>query len=67
MDRFEYRTVLTDTGGLMGGKVDAPALEHTLNNMGQDGWELVSAVATAMGEGATRHIVSIFKRRIEED
>ena len=63
MDKFEYRTFIYDTKSIMGGKVD-PDFEHTLNQFGADGWELVSSVSTNQGNGFTKSIVSIFKRKL---
>jgi hypothetical protein len=61
--RFEYKTVKVETGGLMGGKLDAGKLDGMLNDLGRDGWELVTAFDTSMGAGTTRDIVAIFKRQ----
>lgn len=63
MERFEYKTILTDVSGFLGGKVDRDAFERQLNAMGAEGWELVSTVATTQSYGSTRVLVSVFKRR----
>jgi hypothetical protein len=64
MEKFEYKTIFTDAKGVLGGKVDQYAFERALNEMGQQGWELVSSVPAAQSYGSTRWIISIFKRRI---
>ena len=47
MERFEYKTLFTDAKGALGGKVDPYALEKDLNQLGAQGWELVSSVPAA--------------------
>lgn len=59
---WEYRTITLDTGGFSGGKVDENKLERLLNDMGQQGWELVNAFDTNQTYGASRTIVGIFKK-----
>jgi hypothetical protein len=62
--RFEYRSVMLEPGGFLGGKVDQTKFEAELNRMGQDGWELVSAFDTNQSYGATRFVVAVFKREV---
>jgi len=64
MIRWEYKTVSVPTHGWMGGIVKAEELDAILNQFGQEGWELVSALDTNMDRGQTRFIVAIFKRQI---
>jgi len=64
MDKFEYKTLFTDAKGIFGGKVDKYKLQQELNELGSQGWELVSTVATAQSYGSTRWIISVFKRKI---
>jgi len=42
------------TGLLHGGKIDARGMTDRLNQLGNEGWELVSVFATNMWEGRTR-------------
>lgn len=65
MERFEYKTLFTDAKGVLGGKVDQSALQKELNQLGSQGWELVSTVAAAQSYGSTRWVISIFKRKIQ--
>ena len=64
MDKFEYKTLLTDAKGVWGGKVDGLEFQNKLNELGSQGWELVSAFPSAQSYGSTRWIVSIFKRKM---
>ena len=59
---WEYRTIKVATTGLSGGRLDEEALDRVLNDLGAQGWELVTAVNTARDFGSTRHVVAIFKR-----
>ncbi len=64
MDHFEYYTYCYETGGWMGGKVDVNELQTELNRLGADGWELVTSTTTNQGQGYTRTIIMIFKRKL---
>jgi len=64
MKRFEYETIIFDPKGVLGGKVDSTMFDQTLNNMGNQGWELINMVASNASYGITRHIVCVFKREI---
>jgi hypothetical protein len=65
MEQFEYKTLFTDAKGMLGGKVDQNAFQRELNELGQQGWELVNTVPAAQSYGSTRWIISIFKRKVE--
>ena len=65
MDKFEYYTYKYDTEGWMGGKVDVSESQADLNRLGEDGWELVSSTTTNQGQGYTRSMIMIFKRKLE--
>ena len=60
---WEYRTVLIPTGGWLGGKFDERSMTETMNDLGRDGWELVTALDTNRSGGETRHVVLLFKRK----
>lgn len=64
MEQFEYKTLFTDAKGILGGKVNEDQLQTDLSELGQQGWELVSTVATAQSYGSTRWLISIFKRKM---
>jgi len=60
--RYEYKIVKIDGEGLFGGKVDLAELEDHFNALGRDGWEMVSMMDTNMGYGATKWVISTFRR-----
>ncbi len=60
--KWEYKTIKLATTGFAGGKLDETKLEHFMNELGSQGWELVSAFDTNQGRGETRDVVVIFKR-----
>ncbi len=62
MIQWEYKTVKLQTSGFLGGKVDEQELQSTLNDLGFEGWELVSSFDTSMSQGSSREVVLIFKR-----
>lgn len=64
MEKFEYKTLFTDAKGMLGGKVDNYEFQAELNELGAQGWELVSTVPSAQSYGSTRWLISIFKRKI---
>ncbi len=64
MKKFEYRVLDVPTGGWFGGKVNLKELAIKLNEVGQDGWEVVNATDTNMWEGASRGVIIILKREI---
>lgn len=63
MEQWEYKTVKYHTGGFMGGKVNVEELDELLNSLGFEGWELVSCFDTSQGQGQSREVISVFKRR----
>ena len=54
--------MLPATGFILGGKLDAQKLTDRLNQLGEEGWELVSVFDTNMLEGKTRDVFAILKR-----
>jgi Domain of unknown function (DUF4177) len=61
--KWEYITVLfTATGFWLGGKLDGEAFNSKLNELGADGWELVSVFDTNMLQGQTRDVIAVLKR-----
>ncbi|XID94859.1 DUF4177 domain-containing protein [Paenibacillaceae bacterium WGS1546] len=63
MEQWEYKTLKYKTGGFLGGKVDEEEFEEQLNEFGRQGWELVSCFDTSMGQGTSRDIIVVFKKR----
>ncbi|MBU6401833.1 MAG: DUF4177 domain-containing protein [Verrucomicrobia bacterium] len=62
MMTWEFKTCKVRTKGLLGGKFREEELDARLNELGQQGWELVSLFTTNRDQGATRDIVAVFKR-----
>ena len=50
------------SGGFMGGKLETDEFDAQLNELGRQGWELVSVMDTNQSHGATRLVVAVFKR-----
>lgn len=62
MKQFEYKTIVSDAKGFWGGKVDKEEMEQSLNELGAQGWELISTTNSNESYGSTRYVISIFKR-----
>ena len=60
--KWEYETVKVAATGFTGGKLDEDGFTAHLNDLGDEGWELVSAFGTNQSGGQTRNIVAVFKR-----
>ena len=65
MNNYEYKLLNTAAKGLMGGKVDLQSMSVELNQLGQDGWELIEIISSNQDFGSTRYIISVFKREIQ--
>jgi hypothetical protein len=63
---WEYKTLTFEAAGFWsgGGKLDAQLLTGQLNELGSEGWELVSIFDTTKHEGQTRHVYAVLKRVI---
>ena len=62
MKKFEYKVLDVIAKGFFGGKVDFQALNEKLDELGEEGWEVVGMEDTNMYEGASRSMVVILKR-----
>ncbi len=61
--KWEYFTVAFVASGFwLGGKLDGNAFNAKLNEMGQQGWELMSVFDTNTSSGQTRDVFAVFKR-----
>ena len=65
--KWQYHTVAFSIGrGFFpfkaGGQVDDDEITRTLNELGNEGWELVSAFDTNYEGGSTNSVVCILKR-----
>lgn len=63
MEKYEYKTFTYDTKGFWGGTVDTNQFEKELNNLGNDGGEMVSSLSTTQAYGSSKSVVCIFKRK----
>lgn len=64
--RWEYMTLMLPASGFMlGGKIDTQKLTDRLNQLGGEGWELVSVFDTNMLEGKTRDVIAVLKRPMD--
>lgn len=50
--------------GFLGGKINFQELTDKLNDLGSEGWELVTGTDTNMHQGASRGLLIIMKREI---
>ncbi len=66
MDKFEYKVIAYDTTGFFGGNVNTGELESRLDQLGNDGWEMVSSASTNQSYGSSKSLVFIFKRKKEQ-
>jgi len=59
---WEYKTLCISIAGFMTPNVDTESIDSALGRLGRQGWELVSALDTNAGAGASFQLVAIFKR-----
>ena len=62
LDRWEYRVAELDLGRWSSGDGYQQVLEGELNALGEDGWELVSAVRRRALDSYDERLACIFKR-----
>ena len=62
MTKWEYKVIEFDSRGAMGGLIDQEKMELKLNELGKDGWELITAYSTNQGYGSSRKLVYTLKR-----
>jgi hypothetical protein len=62
MTRWEYQTVQLDVEGFFRPHVDEESVSYQLNQLGAQGWELVSAFDLNRGHGRSVEIVAMLKR-----
>ena len=60
--KWEYKTIKLAATGFLGGKFDAEQLDRYMNELGAQGWELMTGFDTNKSYGETRDVVVIFKR-----
>lgn len=52
-----------ETKGFIGGILEIKDFDCQLNKLGEEGWELVSCFTTNQGQGTSREVIAVFKRR----
>jgi hypothetical protein len=62
MKKYEYKVIKTKPEGFWKPTVDSEKMIDQINQLGAEGWELVSALDTAVGYGQTNEIIMFFKR-----
>ena len=64
--KWESQTVTLGVVGVWGIKFDVDEAQNFTNQLGAEGWELISAFAVNEAAGRSKEVVFIFKRPIEE-
>lgn len=64
MRKFEYKTIEVKPKGTWSSKFDIVEIDKILNDMGNQGWELVSMEDRNVGYGSTGCFYYTFKREI---
>jgi hypothetical protein len=65
--QWEYTTVTQlPSSSFIGGRLDTEEFERQLNELGREGWEVVSAFGLNQSGGLTRQAVVLLKRAVEE-
>jgi hypothetical protein len=59
---WEYMTLMMGATGFVGVTFDGDALTARLNELGSEGWELVTVFDTNLPQGRTKDIVAMLKR-----
>ena len=60
--RWEYNTVIFESKWFVSGRLDGERFQAKLDELGREGWELVSVFDTNIHEGVTAQVVAVFKR-----
>jgi hypothetical protein len=62
MQRWEYLTFVIEPGFFANGRIDADKFQDKLEELGGEGWDLVSVFDTNVTHGTTAQIVAVLKR-----
>ena len=60
--QWEYHVISLDTRGFFGANVDMQTLYTRLNELGREGWEVVSSSPVTAGQGYAQEILFVLKR-----
>ena len=64
--KWQYKVLKHSVNGVFKPDVDPGLIEKSLAYYGDAGWELVSALSVATGNGATIEVVLMLKRPVSE-
>lgn len=64
MAKWEYKTVCIEATGFRGDEEDCDSLDSLLNDMGREGWELVTAIDSEQHYAQARKVYYTFKRMV---
>ncbi|MEA3422666.1 MAG: DUF4177 domain-containing protein [Bacillota bacterium] len=64
---WEYRVEMFWSGGFFGGKVNKTEVENTLNDLSNQGWEVVSTTSLNRFFGETHNVLYTLKREKKRD
>jgi hypothetical protein len=64
MRKFEHRILHVTPGSVWSIKIDAQELTDTLNELGRQGWEVVSAVDTDISGTGVKALMFVLKREL---
>ena len=60
---FEYKVIVINLKGFFSSKIDIAETEEMLDEYGEEGWELVSAIPNCGYKGETDSYTLFFKRQ----
>lgn len=63
MERWEYKTIKFGLKGFVGGILEIEDFDYEMNKLGEQGWELVSCFTSNAGQGYSRDVIAVFKRK----
>jgi hypothetical protein len=63
---FEYKVLKSAEEGWFSTYFDWNKVQVVLNDLGKEGWELVSTLDINAGQGRSKEVVFLLKRRIEK-
>ncbi len=64
MKKWTYKVIEFEAKGFFGGNVVTEEIEKTLNELGNDGWEVIHAFTTAESQGRTKKIIYNLKKEV---
>lgn len=62
MQKYEYKVEKLDAKGFWSSKIEPKEMEDMLNQLGRQGWDLITAFDTSKYQGHTTGAFLLFKR-----